>query len=206
MRSRYLATVITVAISGSIGAVGELVPPVVPTALAQDFRDHVRADHSDMVSRVYDRVTDSTLVAAALSSTSRPFGLGSTAWLLASFSFPGRRLLAPPAFAELSLESWTQSRGGWAFAHPRELRVEAGKTRLATIPASEYVKRPVYVFDRGRREELAFRIRAEQLAALAGQPELVLKAGGATIRLDTRRMAKLRAFVGEMALRDRASR
>ena len=206
MLSRSLATVLTAAIAGSLGAVGELTPPVVPTVLAQEFRNHVRADHSDVVSRVYDRVTDSTLVAAALSSTSRPFGLGSTVWLLASFSFPGGRLLAPPAFAELSLESWTQSRGGWAFAHPRELRVEAGKTRLATIPASEYVKRPVYVFDRGRREELAFRIGADQLAALAGQPELVLKAGGATIRLDTRRMAKLRAFVGEMTVHERAPR
>jgi hypothetical protein len=206
MRFRSLATVLTAAIAGSFGAIGELTPAVVPTVLAQDFRDHIRADHSYMVSHVYDRVTDSTLVAASLSSTSRPFGLGSTAWLFVSFSFPGRRLLASPAFAELSLESWTQSRGGWAFAHPRELRVEGGKARLATIPASEYVKRPVYLFDRGRREELAFRVKAEQLAALAGQPELVLKAGGATIRLDARRMARLRAFLEEMTVRDRASR
>jgi hypothetical protein len=206
MRSRSLATVFTAAIAGSLGAAGDLTPPVVPTVLAQDFRDRVRADHSYMVSRVYDRVTDSTLVSASLSSTSRPFGLGSTAWLFVSLSFPGRRLLASPAFAELSLESWTQSRGGWAFAHPRELRVEAGKARLVTIPASEYVKRPVYLFDRGRREELAFRVNAEQLAALAGQAELVLKAGNATIRLDARRMARLRAFLEEMTVRDRASR
>lgn len=206
MYSRSLTTIMTAALAGSVGATGALVPPAVPTALAQDFRNRLWADNSYAVSRVYDRVTDSTLVAASLSSTSRSFGLGSTAWLFASFSFPGRRLLAPPAFAELSLESWTQSRGGWAFAHPHELRVEAGKARLATIPASEYVKRPVYLFDRGRREELAFRIKAEQLAALAGQAELVLKAGNATIRLDARRMAKLRAFVGEMTVRDRASR
>jgi hypothetical protein len=206
MGSRSLRTAITAVLAGSIGAVGQLAPPVVPTILAQDFRDHVRADRSGLVSRVYDRVSGRTLVAAALSSTSRPFGLGSRAWLLASFSFAGRRLLAPPAVAELSLESWTQSRGGWAFAHPHELRVEAGKTRLATIPASDYVKQPVYLFDRVRREELAFRIRADQLAVLAAQPELVLKAGGATIRLDPRRMARLRAFVREMTIHDRASR
>jgi hypothetical protein len=61
MRSRSLATVLTGAIAGSLTAVGEFTPPVVPAVLAQDFRDHVRADYSGMVSRVYDRVTDSTL-------------------------------------------------------------------------------------------------------------------------------------------------
>jgi hypothetical protein len=205
MSSRSVATVMTAAVA-SMGAIGELAPVAVPAVLAQDFRDHVRADHSYILSRVYDRATDSTRIAASLSSGSRRFRLGSTAWLIASFSFPGRWLLAPPAFAELSLESWTPPRGGWAFAHPHELRVEARKTRLATIPASEYVKRRVHLLDRGRREELTFHIGVEQLAALAEQPELVLKAGSATIRLDALGMAKLRTFVAEMAVQDRASR
>ena len=205
MRSRTVATAMTAAVAG-MGAIGELAPVAVPTVLAQDFRDQVRADRSYILSRVYDRATDSTRIAVSLSSGSRPFRLGSTAWLIASFSFPGRWLVTPPAFTELSLESWTPPRGGWAFSHPHELRVESGKARLATIPAAEYVKRRVHLLDRGRREELSFHIGVEQLAALAEQPELVLKAGRATIRLDALGMAKLRTFVAEMAVHDRASR
>lgn len=202
MRSRSLAAVLTAVLAVGAGVVSELAPPVA----AQDFRDRGRGDDSNPVSRLYDRVTGTTRVAVSLSPSSRPFGRGSTAWLLAAFSFPGHRLLVPPAFVELSLESWTPSRGGWAFARPRALRVEAARKRLATIPASEYVKRRASLFDRGRREALAFHIPAEQLAILARQPELVLKAGGASIQLDTRRMAKLRAFVEETAVRERAAR
>jgi hypothetical protein len=206
MYSRALMTAMAAALAGSLGATVALVPPVVPTVLAQDFRNRVRAENSFAVSRLYDRVTDSTRVAAVLSSSSRPFGLGSTAWLLAAFTFPGRQLQAPPALVVLSLESWTPSRGGWAFARPRELRVETGKTRLTTIPAAGYVKRPVHLFDRGRREELSFRIEPGEFAALARQPELVMKAGSATVRLDKRRMERLQALVNEMTVPDRGSR
>lgn len=206
MHSRSLATVTTVALAGSLGAISALAPELVPTILAQDFRNRVRAENSYAVSRLYDRVTDSTRVAAALSSSSRPFGLGSRVWLVAAFTFPGRQLQAPPVFVVLSLESWTPAWGGWAFAHPRELRVEAGKTRLATIPAAGHVKRPVYLFDRGRREELSFRIEPEEFAALARQPELMLRAGSATVRLDKRRMERLRALVRETTVLDRGSR
>lgn len=205
MYSRSLSTVMTAALA-SLGVVGQLASTAVPTVLAQDFRSRVRADNSYAVSRVYDRITDSTRVAAALSSSSRPFRLGSTAWLLASFAFQGRQLQSPPAFVVLSLESWTPVRGGWAFAHPRDLRVESGKTRLATIPAAEYVKRPVHLFDGGRREELSFRIEPEEFAALARQPELKLRAGSATMRLDQRGMERFRALVREMTVPDRGSR
>jgi len=206
MHSRSLTMVTTVALAGSLGAISALAPVVVPRVLAQDFRNRVRAENSYAVSRLYDRVTDSTRVAAALSSSSRPFGLGSRVWVVAAFTFSGRQLRAPPAFVVLSLESWTPARGGWAFAHPRELRVEADKTRLATIPAAGYVKRPVYLLDRGRREELSFRIGTDDLATLAREPELVLKAGSATVRLDERRMARLRALVREMTVLHRGSR
>lgn len=206
MHSRCLTTVITAALAGSLAVVGPLAPTAMPTVLAQDFRDRVRADNSYALSRLYDRVTDSTRVAAALSSSSRSFGLGSTAWLMAAFTFPGKTLQTPPAFVALSLESWTPARGQWAFAHPRKFRVETGKTRLATIPAAGYVKRPVHLFDRWRREELSFRITPAELAALAREPELVMKAGSATVRLDKRRMARLRALVREMTVPDRGSR
>ena len=205
MHSRCLTTVMTAALAGSLGLVGPLAPTAVPTVLAQDFRNRVR-DDSYAVSRLSDRVTDSTRVAAASSSSSRPFGLGSTVWLLAVFTFPGRQLQAPPAFVELSLEGWTPARGGWAFAHPRVLRVQTGKTHLMTIPAAGYVKRPVYLFDRWRREELSFRIAPEEFATLAREPELVMKAGSATVRLDKRRMERLRALVKEMTVPDRGSR
>ena len=190
----------TAALSGSLGAISALAPMIVPKVLAQDFRNRVRVENSYEVSRLYDRVTDSTRVAAAFSPSSRPFGLGSTVWLLAAFTFPGRQLQAPPAFVELSLESWTPARGGWAFGHPRVLRVQTGKTRLMTIPASGYVKRPVYLFDRGRREELSFRIEPEEFATLARPPELVMKAGSATVRLDKRRMERLRVLMRQMTV------
>lgn len=206
MHSPSLTMVATAALAGSLGVVGSLAPMAVPTVLAQDFRSRVRADNSYALSRLYDRVTDSTRVAAGLSSSARPFGLGSTVWLMAAFTFPGRQLQAPPAFVVLSLEGWTPARGGWAFAHPRALRVETGKTRLATIPAAGYVKRPVHLFDRGRREELSFCIEPEEFATLARQPELVMRAGSATVRLDRRRMERLRALVKEMTVPDRGSR
>jgi len=206
MYSRSFTTLMAAALAGSLGVVGPLAPTAVSTVLAQDFRYRVRADNSYAPSRLYDRVTDSTRVAAALSSSSRPFGLGSTAWLMAAFTFSGKELQTPPAFVALSLESWTPARGGWAFAHPRKLRVETGKTRLATIPAAGYVKRPVHLFDRWRREELSFRITPEEFAALAREPELVMKAGSATVRLDKRRMERLRALVKEMTVPDRGSR
>jgi hypothetical protein len=206
MYSRLLVTAMTSVLVGGVGSTGMLVPPAVPSVLAQDFRNRVRADNSYAVSRLYDRVTDSTRVGVALSSSPRPFGLGSTVWLMATFNFPGRQLQAPPPFVVLWLESWTPARGGWAFAHPRDLRVERGKTRLATIPAIGYVKRPVHLFDRGRSEELSFHIEADELAALAAESELVLKAGSATVRLDERRMARLRALVRQMTVPDGGAR
>jgi hypothetical protein len=206
MYSRSFTAFMTAAVAGSLEIVCPLAPTAVPSVLAQDFRTHVRTDNSYVLSRLYDRVTDSTRVAAVLSAGSRPFGLGSTAWLMAAFTYQGRQLQAPPPFVVLSLESWTPSRGGWAFAHRRELRVEKGKIRLATIPAAGYVKRPVHLFDRARREELSFHIKPAQLAALADEPELVLKAGPATVRLDQRRMERLRALVRMMIIPDRGSR
>jgi hypothetical protein len=119
---------------------------------------------------------------------------------MAAFTFPGSQLQTPPAFVTLSLESWTPARGRWAFAHPRKLRVETGKTRLATIPAAGYVKRPVHLFDRWRREELSFRIAPEEFATLAREPELVMKAGSATVRLDKRRMERLRVLMRQMTV------
>ena len=198
MYSRLLVTAMTSVLVGGVVAG--------PSVWAQDFHNRVRADNSFAVSRLYDRVTDSTRVAVALSSSARPFGLGSTVWLMAAFNYPGRQLQAPPPFVVLSLESWTPARGGWAFAHPHELRVQTGKTRLATIPAAGYVKRPVHLFDRGRGEELSFHIEPDELAALAGEPELVLKAGSATVRLDARRMARLRALVKQMTVAGEGAR
>jgi hypothetical protein len=206
MYSRLLVTAMTSVLVGGVGGTGLLLPPAVPSALAQDFRSRVRVDNSYAVSRLYDRVTDSTRVAVALSSSARPFGLGSTVWLMAAFNFPGRQLQAPPPFVVLWLESWTPARGGWAFAHPHELRVQTGKTRLATIPAAGYVKRPVHLFDHGRGEELSFHIEPDELAALAGEPELVLQAGSATVRLDVRRMARLRALVKQITVPGEAAR
>jgi GGDEF domain-containing protein len=64
------------------------------------------------------------------------------------------------------------------------------KTRLTTI----------------RREELSFRVEPEEFATLARQTELVMKARSATVRLDKRRMERLRALVSQMTVPDRGSR
>ena len=108
-----------------LAAFGELAPPVMPSVVAQDFRAHLGGRASYQVTTLYDRVTDSTRVMVSLPASTRPFGLGSRVWLDAHFTFPGRRLQAAPEFVVLTLESWTPSRGGWAFAHPAKLRVES---------------------------------------------------------------------------------
>ena len=198
MRSRFLGTAI--ALVATITVAGELAPSAVPELHAQDFRDRLRIDDGFTVSRLYDRVTDRTRVATALSAASRPFGLGSRVWLLASFTYPGGDPRVRPTSVVLSLESWSPTRSGWAFAKPRELRVETGKTRLATIPPARYVKRPVHLFDQGRHEELSFQIGVEELTVLAQQPELMLRAGSAKIRLNERRMGRLRSLLQEIGL------
>lgn len=201
MSSRSLAPIVAASI-GAFGAVVEVAPPTVPAAVAQEFRARARADKSYPVTRLYDRVTDSTRVSTWIGSSRRPFGLGSRVWLSASFTFPGRRLRTSPAVAVFSLESWTPARGGWAFARPRELRVETGKVRIATIPAAAYVKRPVHLFDRGRSEELSFHLTQDEVTRLAGEPELVLKAGGASLRLDKHQMERIRALAKVMRERE----
>lgn len=105
-----------------------------------------------------------------------------------SASFAG-----PPHPAQF--ESFTPSRRGWAFARPQQLRIRSGDAVMLEVSPSEYIKRPVHLFDSGRRDALSFRIPAQQFAALASKPEIKLKAGNASVRLDERRMGVLREFV-----------
>ena len=181
-----------------LAALGELTPPAAPSVLAQDFRADQRSGASYQVTTLYDRVTDSTRVMVSLPSGARPFGLGSRVWLDAHFTFQGRQLLAVPDFVVLTLESWTPSRGGWAFAHPTKLRVESGNGLRLEISAAEYVKRPVRLFDSGRREALSFWIPIEEFTAMSEAPGLSLRAGNARIRFDARRMAAMRDVVHRM--------
>ena len=172
--------------------------PAAPTAVAQDFAHRRRSESQYQPVTLYDRVADSTHVSLLLGHSSKPFGLGSTVWAHATFAFKGRRPPPQSTSAVVILDSWTPSRGGWAFAHPQALQVRDGQVRLATIPASQYVKRKVHLFDAGRREVLSFRVAADTLATFSRQPALILRAGNAVVPLTARGMEALRVLVREM--------
>jgi hypothetical protein len=182
------------ALAAGLIAALDLAPLAAPWLAAQQFRDRDRVTAASHVTSVYDRVTDSTRVTASLGG-SPIFGLGSRVWLDASFVYPGRELVWPPDVIVLSLDSFTPSKGGWAFAHPQTLRVKYGKTLLLEVPTAQYLKRPVGLFDAGRREVLSFRIPLAELASMAEQPELALKVGNASLRLKEHRMEVLRTFL-----------
>jgi len=175
-----------------LAALGGLTPPATPSVLAQDFRVHQRGRVSYHVTTIHDRLTDSTRVMVLLPASARPFGRGSRVWLDAHFAFPGRWLLATPDFVVLTLECWTPARSGWAFAQPAELRVESNNGLRLEIAAAEYVKHPVHLLDRGRREALSFRIPAEQFVAMSEAPGLSLRAGNARIKFDQAQMVRIR--------------
>jgi len=182
----------------SLVTFGVLLAPAAPTALGQDFAHGRRSESQYQPVTLYDRVADSTRVSLLLGHTPKPFGLGSTVWAHATFAFKGRRPPPRPTSAVVILDSWTPARGGWAFAHPQALQVRDGQARLATIPASQYVKRKVQLFDTGRREVLSFRVAADTLATLSRQPALTLRAGRAVVPLTARGMEALRILVREM--------
>ena len=167
-------------------------------ARAQSFQAGRASAAAYQVSTLYDRLTDSTRVSVALNGSSRPFGLGSRVWLDVSFTHSGPRLMVPPEAVVLTLESFTPARGGWAFARPQRLRLVSGKSVKLEVPAAQYEKLPVGLFDAGRREMLSFRIATGELIAMAAEPELELKAGNARMRLRARAMEMLRDVTGRL--------
>ncbi len=150
------------------------------------------------VSSLYDRETDSTRVTFTVLGSSRPFGLKSRAWMDLSFTYPGRRLTSPPQVVLLTLQSFTPSRGGWAFARPQELRIACADEEKLRLAPALYEKLPVHLFDPGRREVLSFRIPAREIVAMAGEELLSVKVGRAEVRFRERRMAMLRDLVAAM--------
>jgi hypothetical protein len=150
------------------------------------------------VTTIYDRETDSTRVTFTVLGSSRLFGLKSRAWIDLSFTYPGRRLISPPQTVLLTVESFTPSRGGWAFARPQELRIACADEEKLRLAPAHYEKRPVHLFDSGRREVLSFRIAARQIVAIAGEELLNLDVGRAKVRFRERRMAMLRDLVAVM--------
>jgi hypothetical protein len=150
------------------------------------------------VSSLYDRETDSTRVTFTVLGSSRPFGLKSRAWMDLSFTYPGRRLTSPPQVVLLTLQSFTPSRGGWAFARPQELRIACADEEKLRLAPALYEKLPVHLFDPGRREVLSFRIPAREIVAMAGEELLSVKVGRAEVRFRERRMAMPRDLVAAM--------
>jgi hypothetical protein len=177
-----------------------LMVPGATGAKAQSNRVPWAKPEPYQVLTTYDRLADSTRVTVVLEGGSRPTGLGSRAWLDASFSYSGAQLTAPPEEIVLTLESFTPARGGWAFSRRQKLRVRSGKSLQLEVPNIEYVRLPVGLFDSGRREALSFRIPAERLAALLTEPELEFKAGNAKIRFRQENMEMLREMVRRMTL------
>jgi hypothetical protein len=154
------------------------------------------------VHELYDRVADSTRGFVLLSARSRRFGLGSSVSADLSYSYRGRQLTATPLTVTLTLQSFTPSRGGWAFARPRPLDIRSPSSLRVQVKPAEYEKQRVRLFDAGRRELLSYRIHTTELARLATEPELSLKAGGAVFRLRGPRMALLREIVHRLRAAD----
>ena len=174
--------------------------PLLAAAPAQGQTHFAHRERSPgyQVTTIYDRETDTTRVTFTILGSSRPFGLKSRAWIDLSFTYPGRRLTSPPQVVLLTVESFTPSRGGWAFGRRQELRIAcADEEKLRLAPAS-YQKLPVHLFDSGRREVISFRIPARQIVAIAGEELLNVEVGRAKVRFRERRMAMLRDLVAAM--------
>ena len=177
-----------------------LVLPLLATVPAQSQTHFAQRDKSRgyQVSTIYDKDTDSTRVTFTVLGSSRPFGLKSRAWMDLSFTYPGRRMTTPPHVVFLTLESFTPSRGGWAFAGPQKLRIACADGEKLRLAPARYEKLPVHLFDSGRREVLSFRIPALEIVALAGEELLNVEAGRAKMRFRERRMTMLRDLVATM--------
>ena len=95
----------------------------------------------------------------------------------------------------------TPSRGGWAFARAREMRVVCSDGRDQwRVSAAGYKKLRAHLFDSGRRELLSYRLGVKQLAGLVKERGLDLMVGRATIRIRGQRMKALREFMGRLAI------
>ncbi len=171
-----------------------LMSPQVAPLEAQRHRVDQRFAERYRVLELYDRVTDSSRVVATIAATSRRFGLGSRVAVDVSYSYPGRQLTTSPEWVIITMESFTPSRGGWAFARPRPLEVRSGGALKLQVPPAEYRKQRVRLFDAGRRESLSFRVPPAEFLTLAFETELSLEVGGASITLKGRRMETLRAL------------
>ena len=188
---------------GVMTSILQLTAPMTSVAGAQGFHRMSTAASSYQVVVLYDRLTDSTRVTASFIASSRRFGLDSRAWLDLSFSFGGAQLTTAPGIVVLTIEAWTPSRGGWAFAHRQQLRVRSGDTLLLETAAAGYRKHPVQVFDPGRRDGLWFEIPVAQFAKLAASQTLVFEAGNARFRVGAQRMEMLRELVRRMTPSER---
>jgi len=171
---------------------------------AQGFGPRRTAANAYRIAVVHDRLTDNTRVSASLSASSEPFGLDSRAWLDLSFTFSGARLVTPPATVVLTIEGWTPSRGGWAFAHPESLHVRSGDSIRLALPAAGYLKRRVHLLDTGRRDVLWYDIPSRDFTRLAAAPELIFTAGRARFRVQ-QRMEMLREVLHRMTPVERGS-
>lgn len=180
--------------AGTASAILHLVALGGPPLQAQRSRFGLKPEPY-CIQEFYDRVTDSSRGVATLSTGSRRFGLGSRVSADLSYTYGGRYPTALPDEVTITLESFTPSRGGWAFARPRRLEVRSPGALKLEVSPSEYRKHRVHLFDAGRRELLSFHIDTSDLARLAAEPELSFKAGGAVVRVRGRRMALLRQVV-----------
>lgn len=182
---------------GAAASMLQLAVPVAGPAVAQGFGSRSAAAKAYQLVVMHDRGSDSSRVTAAFTASSKPFGLDSRAWLDLSFTFAGVQLIAAPSFVVLTIEGWTPSRGGWAFAHPVSLHIRSGDSIRLDVPATGYVKHPVHLLDSGRRETLWFDIPSTVFARLAEAPELSFSAGNARFRV-RQRMEMLREVVRRM--------
>ncbi|MGH7751247.1 MAG: hypothetical protein ACREN5_00385 [Gemmatimonadales bacterium] len=185
--------------AGAATAFLQLTAHELPPLQAQEPRFGL-APEPYCVQELYDWVNDSSRAVAILSARSRAFGLGSRVSIDVSYSYRGRRLVEPPRWVTITLESFTPARGGWAFARPRTLQIRSPEALKLEVRPAEYRKHRAHLFDRGRRELLSFRIATGAFVELAAEPELSLKAGGAVVRLRGRRMELVRQLAQRLRL------
>ena len=152
------------------------------------------------VASFYDRVSDSTRVTFSLTKGSRPFGLGSRAWLDLAFAYAGARLDAPPRTVRLTIESSTPApKGSWAFSGPKPLHVTSLDGFHMELAPAGYTRRVIRSASPQFQDAVSFVVTPEQVRTAAAQQTLKLRAGNARLRLDSEGMQMIREAAHWMA-------
>lgn len=145
------------------------------------------------IASFYDRFTDTTRVTFSLKAGSRPFGLGSRAWLDVAFAYRGRQPQELPELVRITIESSTPApKGSWAFGGPKRLHIRSDGPFHLELVAAGYNRRVVRSAQPQFQDALSYLMTPGQVRSAAAQPVLQVKVGNARFRLDDDGMEMLR--------------